>query len=36
MMFEPICAPFRLSLVIERLSSSAAAFGACIGSVAMP
>ena len=36
MMLEPICAPFRLSLVIERLSSSAAAFGACIGSVAMP
>ena len=36
LMLEPICMPLRPSLEIARSSSSAAAFGACIGSVAMP
>ena len=36
LMLEPICMPFSPSLEIARSSSSAAAFGACIGRVAMP
>ena len=34
-MFEPICAPRRPSFCIAWRSSSAASFGACMGSVAM-
>ena len=36
MMLDAIIVPRRPSLVIARLSSSAAFSGACIGSVAMP